>query len=354
MTQLTFEILLNPMEKETSAVKKKLKAIELFAGAGGMALGLQMGGLDVVAAVENNKSCVETLQANKATAFPNMEIIQADISKITGKYILDKVGLAKGELDVLSGGPPCQGFTFASSKRSPNDPRSQMMWQYIRMLKEIKPRYFIIENVPGLINFKDFFRLLLKTLEECGYVVRFNMLDCASYGVPQRRKRVLIDGARADLDIVPSYPAPTHFDLDKESEKAFVPPSLVAVYCFATHGFTKEEVDDVWFNTKLNILMNRKKAAEQIEQAVNDIIFETMINGVEEQLGEKHMAKEKEKFPKIAAKAKIRSITREKDLVKVKFKDLTFAPGQQEQMAEWMDEEDELIVTIEQYQGKAF
>lgn len=276
-------------------MKAKIKAIELFAGAGGMALGLQQAGLDVVAAVENDKSCVETLKANKAKAFPNMNIIQADITTLTGEFILNKVGLAKGQLDVLSGGPPCQGFSYSSSRRSVNDPRSKMMWQYIRMVKEIQPRYFVIENVRGLMNFKDFFRTLLKTLEKCGYVVRFNLLDAASYGVPQRRLRVFIDGARSDMNIIPKFPAPTHFDLDKKAEKSFPPASLVAVKCFATNGFTRDEVDDVWFNTRLGILMNKKKAAVQIEQAVNTIVIETVFEHIEKNSGEKLMAKKKAK-----------------------------------------------------------
>ena len=138
--------------------KRKLKAIELFAGAGGMALGLQQAGIDVVVAVEIDKWCVETLKANKA-CFPKMKIVQADICTLSGEYLLKKAGRAKGNIDILSGGPPCQGFTFASSKRSINDPRSKLMWEFIRMVKEIQPRYFVIENVRGLISFKDFFHL---------------------------------------------------------------------------------------------------------------------------------------------------------------------------------------------------
>jgi len=254
----------------------KIRAIELFAGIGGMALGLQQAGIDVVGAVEINKSCVETLEANKTTAFPKMKIIQADITKLSGERLLKMCGLAKGELDILSGGPPCQGFTYASSRRSVDDPRSKLMWQFIRMVKEIQPRYFVIENVRGLMSFKDFFRLLLKTLEKCGYAVRFNLLDAASYRVPQRRFRVFIDGARDDLNIIPAFPSPTHFDLDKKAEKNYIPASLVAVKCFATHGFTRKEVGDVWFNTRLEILMNKKTAAAQIERAVQEIIFETI------------------------------------------------------------------------------
>lgn len=258
--------------------KRKLKAIELFAGAGGMAIGLQWAGIDVVAAVEIDKWCISTLKHNKAKAFPKMKIIQADICTLSGESLLKQVGLGKGQLDILSGGPPCQGFSTASSRRSATDPRSKLMWQFVRMVREMQPRYFVIENVRGIMSFKDFFRLLLKSLEKCGYVVRFNLLDCVSYGVPQRRLRVLIDGVRTDLNHLPVYPSPTHFSPSqlKKSKGSFIPASLVAVKCFATHGFTKDEVDDVWFNPKLEIMMNKKTAAAQIEQAVRKILLEAV------------------------------------------------------------------------------
>jgi len=264
--------------------KRKLKAIDLFAGAGGFSLGLQQAGIDVVAAVEIDKFCVDTLEANKATSFPKMKIIQADICTLSGEYLLDQVGLAKGQIDMLVGGPPCQGFSTASSRCSATDPRSKLMWQFVRLVKEIKPRYFVIENVRGIMSFKDFFRLLLKTLEKCGYVVRFNLLDCVSYGVPQRRQRVLIDGARSDLNVMPVYPAPTHFSpaqlgKKKKADNNSIPPALVAEKCFATHGFDRTEVDDVWWNSKLEILMNKKTATAQIEQAVREILFEAVFDG---------------------------------------------------------------------------
>jgi len=263
--------------------KRKLKAIDLFAGAGGFSLGLQMAGIDVVAAVEIDKWCVDTLEANKAKAFPKMEIIRADICTLSGEYLLDQVGLVKGQLDMLVGGPPCQGFSTASSRRSASDPRSKLMWQFVRMVKEIQPRYFVIENVRGIMSFKDFFRLLLKSLEKCGYVVRFNLLDCVGYGVPQRRHRVMIDGARSDLNIVPTYPPPTHFSpaqlgkkKKKKADNNSIPPALVAEKCFATHGFDRSEVNDVWWNNKLGIMMNKKTAAAQVEQAVREIFLEAI------------------------------------------------------------------------------
>ncbi len=262
--------------------KRRLKAIDLFAGAGGFSCGLSMAGIDVVGAVENAEWCISTLKGNKAKFFPKMKIIQEDICKLSGEYILKKVGLARGQLDLLVGGPPCQGFSTASSRRSATDPRSKLMWQFVRMVKEIQPRYFCIENVRGILSFKDFFRLLLKNLEKCGYVVRFNLLDCCSYGVPQRRLRVLIDGARKDLNILPVYPEPTHFSPKqlKGSKKNFVPIAAVAVKCFAKHGFDKSEVNDVWWNTKLEIFMNKKTAADVVNQAINEIMAEALFQQV--------------------------------------------------------------------------
>lgn len=262
--------------------KRKLKAIELFAGAGGMAIGLQWAGIDVVAAVEIDKWCVDTLERNKARSFPKMKIVQEDIAKLSGKCLLEKVGLVKGQLDILSGGPPCQGFSFANSKRSINDPRSKLMWEFIRMVKEIQPRYFVIENVRGLLSFKDFFQLLLKNLEKCGYVVRFNLLNAVGYGVPQHRLRVFIDGARDDLNILPVYPTPTHFSPSQLKDgKSFIPAAMVAQRCFAVHGFSKAEVKDAWWNTKLGIMMNKKTAAEKVDQAVNEILLEIVVDHVE-------------------------------------------------------------------------
>jgi len=210
-----------------------------------------------------------------------MKIIQADIAALTGHDLLEQVGMVRGQLDILSGGPPCQGFSCANTKRSIKDPRSTLMSHFIRLVKEIQPRYFVMENVPGLFYFRNFFRLILKSLEKCGYVVRFILLDCGSYGVPQTRIRVITEGARRDLNIIPAFPSPTHFEPDdiepdKTADNNGIPRASVAVKCFATHGFDRGEVMDVWFNKRLNIAMNRKKAPKQIEQAVRDIILESL------------------------------------------------------------------------------
>jgi site-specific DNA-cytosine methylase len=131
--------------------------------------------------------------------------------------------------------------------------------------------------VRGLLSFNDFFFMLLETLEGNGYAVRFNLLDACSYGVPQHRERVFIEGARKDLKILPQYPAPTHFSQEMIKSKVFPPLPLMAEKCFAVNGFAKEEIKDCWFNRTLHIFMNRKTAAARVEQATREILLEALL-----------------------------------------------------------------------------
>jgi len=262
------------MKKEN---KRLLTGIDLFAGAGGFSLGMQQAGIDVVAAVEIEQAACDTLYANKPTFFPSMEIIQADIKDLTGADILARVGLKKGDLDILFGGPPCQGFsTLNKNTRSLDNPKSKLMFEFIRMVREISPKIFMIENVPGLLAFKDFFILLLESLERCGYVVRFNKMDAVSYGVPQHRKRIFIMGVREELEMLPPFAPPQNFSpemLTREHGQLF-DKADIAIKCFARNGFSKEEVRDVYWNTKLHIMMNKKTASDVFDRAVRECVID--------------------------------------------------------------------------------
>jgi site-specific DNA-cytosine methylase len=166
--------------------------------------------------------------------------------------------------------------------RGPDNPKSKLMWEFIRMVNEIQPKIFMIENVPGLLRFKDFFYELLESLEACGYVVRFTELNAVSYGVPQHRIRIFIDGGRKDTNFIPTFPVPQYYDPEAIKGGIFSRAN-VAEKCFAVNGFTKEEVKDVWWNTKLNILMNRKTAAEVVNQAVDLLVGESLVFTVKSQ-----------------------------------------------------------------------
>jgi len=229
-------------------------------------LGLLMAGWDVRVAVEYDKWAAETYRYNHKKTV----LLEQDITTLKGWDILVKARINKGDLDLLAGGPPCQGFATVNPKRSVTDPRSKLMWEFIRMTKELEPKYFMIENVPGLLSFKDFFILLMKALEDTGYVVRCLMMDAVDYGVPQRRKRIFIHGARKDLNMIPVFPTPTHYDPDKEKgfKKNQISPALIRNHCFAINGFPKEEVKDLYWNSVLNIQMNKKTAAQVLDNAV--------------------------------------------------------------------------------------
>jgi DNA (cytosine-5)-methyltransferase 1 len=255
-----------------SSSSRKPKAIDLFAGIGGFSLGFNQAGYKTIAAVENNPAASSTYRRN----IKDVLVIEEDIQKLTANRLMKLAKIKKGELDILVGGPPCQGFSTANTKRSLKDPRSRLMWEFIRMVKGIQPQVFMIENVPGLFAYKDFFKLLLSSLEKKGYVVRFLMMDACSYGVPQTRKRIFIQGVRKDLDFLPIFPTPTHFDpkqIKKRKDMIFS-LSSVAVKCFAINGFSKEEVNHLWWNTKLGIQMNKKTAPDVIDNAIRILIGE--------------------------------------------------------------------------------
>lgn len=287
--------------------KRRITCIDIFCGAGGFSEGMTQGGLDVLCGIDNDIFCCSTYFANhgnKSTKWigrlpdqktikryynghfpPNLvhrdrkslkAVICDDVTKLSGTYILKACGVKS--VDVLVGGPPCQGFSLSNRRgRSIDDPRSKLMWEAIRLVGELQPKVFVIENVPGLLSFKDFAYEVMKSFEDKGYVVRVNMLDACSYGVPQYRKRIFIQGIRKDLKRVPKYAPPTHFDPELlKVRKDGIQPALVAQHAFAGNGFTKEELKDLWWNTRLHIYMNRKTAAARIEIAVMKVILSGM------------------------------------------------------------------------------
>ena len=260
-------------------------AVDLFTGAGGFSLGIARAGFKVLVAVESDKWACQTLRHN----FKDLAVLEKDIRKVTGKEILKICNLKKGNLDLLVGGPPCQGFTIISSNRSIDDPRSKLMHEFLRLTKEIMPRVFMIENVPGLLYFKDFFILLMKTMEDIGYVVRCVMMDAMSYGVPQYRRRIFIQGVRKDLKILPVFPIPTNFKPEhiKTTKDRMFSQADVSVKCFAVNGFVKEEVKDLWWNEKLWIQMNRKTARQTVDNAVNVLIAESIKMHIKKHTSEK-------------------------------------------------------------------
>ncbi len=194
----------------------KPTVISLFTGAGGLDYGFEEAGFETVAAVEMNHDACETLRANR-----KWPVVERDLTQLTTKELLKIGGVRSGDVDVLIGGPPCQPFSKAGywahgdAKRL-DDPRSNTLGAYLRVLEEAKPRVFLLENVEGLaFRGKDEgLRLLMDAFQKINrragtkYRPVMKMLNAAEYGVPQLRKRVIIVGSRDGTEFV--FPQPTH------------------------------------------------------------------------------------------------------------------------------------------------
>jgi DNA (cytosine-5)-methyltransferase 1 len=173
---------------------KPLTSIDLFAGAGGLSCGLTAAGFHVVAAVEIDPVSAKSYSLNH----PRTITIVDDIRKISGDELLVRAGLASGELDLLTGCPPCQVFSTLRTRRrnqKTDDSSKELILEMLRLVQSIRPRAVILENVPGLAkgeHFLDFQR----GLEESGYQFSFSIINASDFGVPQRRKRLILVALR--------------------------------------------------------------------------------------------------------------------------------------------------------------
>ncbi len=179
--------------------------ISTFAGCGGSSLGYQMAGFKELLAVEWDDNAVETFRLN----FPDVPVYHGDIAKLTGAECMGLAGIKPGELDVLDGSPPCQGFSTAG-KRKFDDPRNSLFKEYARLIRELQPRAFVMENVTGMVKgyMKQAYLTIIAELRACGYRARGEVLNAMYFNVPQSRERVIIIGVRNDLGIEPSHPKP--------------------------------------------------------------------------------------------------------------------------------------------------
>ena len=178
--------------------------IDLFAGAGGLALGFEQAGFDVVAAVEIDPIHAAVHKFN----FPHCAVIPKSIVGLTGSDIRRLANLGHRPIEVVFGGAPCQGFSLIG-QRALDDPRNSLVREFVRVVGELSPSYFIFENVKGLTvgRHRMFLDELIEAFEVIGYraVLPWQVLNAASYGVPQDRERLFLMGARNDLPL-PSYP----------------------------------------------------------------------------------------------------------------------------------------------------
>jgi DNA (cytosine-5)-methyltransferase 1 len=177
--------------------------VSTFSGCGGSSLGYQMAGGKVLLAVEFDENACATYRLN----FPDTPLFCGDIATLSVEEVLSRTGLKTGELDILDGSPPCQGFSMVGA-RDFNDSRNQLFREYVRLLRGLRPKVLVMENVAGMVrgNMRFIFTEILKELQDSGYRVKARVLNAKFFGVPQSRERIIFIGVRSDLGIEPSHP----------------------------------------------------------------------------------------------------------------------------------------------------
>ena len=190
-------------------------ALSLFSGDGGMDLGVTQAGFKILAAVESDPHCCETLRTWTKRSRKKTEIIEADIRTINPKELRDSLGMKSGELDLLFGGPPCQAFSQIGKRESLKDERGLLLFEIVRFAKAFKPKAILLEQVKGLLNAPDtegraggVLELFVDELDKLGYVPKWQVINAADYGVPQLRKRVFIVATPKPNGF--AFPEPTH------------------------------------------------------------------------------------------------------------------------------------------------
>lgn len=220
----------------------KLKVLDLFSGAGGLSEGFRMAGFDIVAGLDFDKWSMETFKENHKEAKAVLE----DIRKVSGEDLAKNIGTKN--IDVIAGGPPCQGFSIAG-RRDPKDPRNSLFMEFIRIVNYFKPEWIVMENVFGIRSMKtakgeNVIDILQKEFKKVGYDVIWKLLNAANFGVPQKRRRVFFlahrDGKRF------SFPLETHSNvsqrrIDGSEIKKWIPVKNVLM--------KENEVDERYFHT---------------------------------------------------------------------------------------------------------
>jgi len=182
----------------------KPKAVELFSGAGGLSIGLEKAGFEVVLANEIEKDFAKTFQINH----PHCAVLCKDIHDVDFRKEIEHLGVL--QVDLLSGGPPCQGFSTVGSKNE-RDPRNSLFLEYLRAVRELNPNYVIFENVAGFKSMYEgkAYKALVEELGSLGYDTNSAILEASDFGLPQVRKRTIVIGWKRSLPPV-SLPTPTH------------------------------------------------------------------------------------------------------------------------------------------------
>lgn len=213
------------------------KTIELFAGAGGLALGIEKAGFETIGLVEFNKDACDTLRKNR----PDWNVICDDIANVSGQNLEELFHIKRGELDLLSGGAPCQSFSYAGKRLGLEDARGTLFYHYAVFLEKLQPKMFLFENVRGLLTHDKgkTYQTILNIFEKAGYDIQKEVLNAWDYGVAQKRERLITIGIRKDLSEKLTYIFP-----EKHENKPVLRDVLqnVPASCGVPYGENKRKI----------------------------------------------------------------------------------------------------------------
>lgn len=203
------------MIKECSQDIGKLTAFSIFSGAGGMDIGVMQAGFEILACIELDHNCCDTLRENIKRENRETKVYEGDIRTFSPRSIMNDLSIREGHIDLLFGGPPCQAFSQIGKQLSLQDDRGMLLYQVLRYAEALKPHAIMMEQVKGLLTAKDLngnpggvFNSFIEKLEALGYVPKWKVMLAAEYGVPQLRERVILVATRIPNGFV--FPSPTH------------------------------------------------------------------------------------------------------------------------------------------------
>ena len=201
-------------------------ALSLFSGAGGLDLGVMQAGFNILACIEIDPHCCETLRAAAMRERWKTRVIEGDIRAVDPETLMGELSLKPGEIDLLCGGSPCQAFSQIGKRGFLDDERGLLLFEFIRFAEVFRPKAILIEQVKGLLNAPDqagkrggVYNMLVEKLKALGHEPRMRVIKAAQYGVPQMRERVFIVSTEAKARF--EFPEPTHGDKKQQAQTLF-------------------------------------------------------------------------------------------------------------------------------------
>jgi DNA (cytosine-5)-methyltransferase 1 len=201
--------------------KNNFKVLDLFCGCGGLSFGFELAGFDIIAGIDNWKDALVTFERNHR----NSKAILADLFNDKPETIMEQI---KYNIDVIVGGPPCQGFSIAG-KRMIDDPRNLLYKSFVEFVEFVKPKAFVMENVPNIISMNDGLikKQIIEDFENLGYIVEVKVLNASEYGVPQNRRRAFFVGTLHTLKTPFDFPNKLSYTINTREAISDLPEATV-------------------------------------------------------------------------------------------------------------------------------